>query len=110
MGLRKPSFIHDVFDVRCRDQTAGLGTPFPQAIQLELVQFNRANAQKNLIFTGELLRLLDVFTQNGIQSLPSRDPSWQSRYMETYRSRSSAISMLSSTRRTCAKPIAPGVA
>ena len=33
----------------------------PQVIQLELVRFNRANAQKNLIFTGELLRLLDSF-------------------------------------------------
>jgi Uncharacterised nucleotidyltransferase len=36
----------------------------PEAIQFELVRFNRTNTQKNLIFTGELLRLLDLFEQN----------------------------------------------
>ena len=38
----------------------------PQKIQLDLTLFNKANVQKNLLFTGELLRLLDFFKQNGI--------------------------------------------
>ena len=38
----------------------------PQTTQLELERFNRANVQKNLRFTGELLRLLGEFQQNGI--------------------------------------------
>ena len=46
----------------------------PEAIQLELVRFNRANAQKNLIFTGELLRLLDVFKQNAIPIAAFKGP------------------------------------
>jgi Uncharacterised nucleotidyltransferase len=46
----------------------------PEAIQLELVRFNRANVQKNLIFTGELLRLLDVFKRNGIPLAAFKGP------------------------------------
>jgi hypothetical protein len=38
----------------------------PQQIQLELARFNKANLQKNLVFTGELLRLLGLFQQNAI--------------------------------------------
>src|SRR5262245_53084977 len=38
----------------------------PQAIQLELERFYHASVQASLLFTGELLRLLGVFQQNGI--------------------------------------------
>jgi hypothetical protein len=38
----------------------------PKKIQLELTLFNKANVQKNLLFTGELLRLLDLFQQNAV--------------------------------------------
>ena len=38
----------------------------PKATQLELERFNRANVQKNLLLTGELLRLIDRFEQNEI--------------------------------------------
>src|SRR6516164_5224100 len=38
----------------------------PHATQLELRRFNKANVQKNLLFTAELLRLFDVFHQNRI--------------------------------------------
>lgn len=38
----------------------------PQAIQLELERFYNASVQASLLFTGELLRLLGVFQQNGI--------------------------------------------
>jgi Uncharacterised nucleotidyltransferase len=38
----------------------------PKATQLELERFNRANVQKNLLLTGELLRLIDIFEQNEI--------------------------------------------
>jgi Uncharacterised nucleotidyltransferase len=38
----------------------------PQKIQLELTHFNKANAQKNLVLTGELLDLLDLFQKNSI--------------------------------------------
>src|SRR5262245_9426995 len=39
----------------------------PQATKLDLEQFNRANLQKNLLFAGELLRLLGLFQQNRIR-------------------------------------------
>src|SRR5262249_42701587 len=38
----------------------------PPKIQLELTLFNKANVQKNLLFTGELLRLFGLFQQNAI--------------------------------------------
>jgi putative nucleotidyltransferase-like protein len=46
----------------------------PEAIQVDLVRFHRWNAQKNLILTGELLRLLDVFKQNGIPIAAFKGP------------------------------------
>jgi hypothetical protein len=46
----------------------------PQKIQLQLTLFNKANAQKNLIFTGELLRLLDLFRQNAIPIAAFKGP------------------------------------
>jgi hypothetical protein len=38
------------------------------------MRFNRANAQKNLIFTGELLRLLDTFTEQQIPIATFKGP------------------------------------
>lgn len=38
----------------------------PQKIQLELENFNRANVQKCLFITGELLRVVDVFQKNNV--------------------------------------------
>ena len=38
----------------------------PEKFQLELTLFNKANAQKNLLFTAELLKLIDLFQQNNI--------------------------------------------
>jgi hypothetical protein len=38
----------------------------PRATQLELECFNKAIVQKNLLYAGELLRLLGVFQQNAI--------------------------------------------
>jgi hypothetical protein len=46
----------------------------PEKIQLKLTLFNRANAQKNLLFTGELLRLLDLFQQNSISIATFKGP------------------------------------
>jgi len=38
----------------------------PETIQLELDEFYRTNAQRNLLLTGELLRLFGLFQDNGI--------------------------------------------
>jgi hypothetical protein len=46
----------------------------PQETQLELERFNRANVQKNLLLTGELLRLLDIFGQNAITIAAVKGP------------------------------------
>jgi hypothetical protein len=46
----------------------------PQRIQLELTTFNKANVQKNLIFTGELLRLIDLFQQSAIPIAAFKGP------------------------------------
>ena len=46
----------------------------PQKIQLELTLFNKANVQKNLLFTGELLRLLGLFQQNAIPIAAFKGP------------------------------------
>jgi hypothetical protein len=46
----------------------------PQDIQLGLTLFNKANAQKNLRFTGELLRLLSLFQQNNIAIAAFKGP------------------------------------
>ncbi len=46
----------------------------PQKIQFELTLFNKANVQKNLLFTGELLRLLGLFQQNAIPIAAFKGP------------------------------------
>jgi hypothetical protein len=46
----------------------------PQKIQLELILFNKTNVQKNLLFTGELLRLLDLFQQDSIPIAAFKGP------------------------------------
>ncbi len=46
----------------------------PQKIQFELTLFNKANVQKNLLFTGELLHLLDLFQQNAIPIAALKGP------------------------------------
>jgi hypothetical protein len=46
----------------------------PQSIQQELTLFIKANAQKNLFFTGELLRLLRLFEQNAIPIAAIKGP------------------------------------
>jgi hypothetical protein len=46
----------------------------PQKIQLELTLFNKANVQKNLLFTRELLQLLDLFQQNAIPIAAFKGP------------------------------------
>jgi hypothetical protein len=38
----------------------------PKNIQLELTNFNKTNVQRNLLFTGELLRLQSLFEKNAI--------------------------------------------
>src|ERR1700757_3096617 len=38
----------------------------PQASQLELERFNTTNVEKNLVLTGELLRLIDILAQHAI--------------------------------------------
>jgi hypothetical protein len=46
----------------------------PQNIKLELEQFNRLNVQKNLMFFGELLRLVGLFHQNCIPIATFKGP------------------------------------
>src|SRR5262249_31296864 len=46
----------------------------PQKTQLELTLFNEANVQKNLFFTGELLRLLGLFEKNAIPIAAFKGP------------------------------------
>lgn len=46
----------------------------PQEIQTELLQFTKANAQKNLLFTAELLRLVGLFRQAEIPIAAFKGP------------------------------------
>jgi hypothetical protein len=46
----------------------------PQNTQLEITLFNKLNAQKTLLFTGELLQLFHLFQQNGIQIAAFKGP------------------------------------
>ncbi len=46
----------------------------PRKIRLELTLFNKANVQKNLLFTGELLQLLGLFQQNAIPIAAFKGP------------------------------------
>ncbi len=46
----------------------------PEKIQVELTLFNKANVQRNLIFTGELLRLIDLFQKNAIPVAAFKGP------------------------------------
>jgi hypothetical protein len=43
-------------------------------MQLELTLFNKANVKRNLLFTGELLRLLHLFQQNAIPIAAFKGP------------------------------------
>src|SRR5262245_24893314 len=46
----------------------------PQEIQRQLTFFNRVNVQKNLLFTRELLRLIDLFNENSIRIAAFKGP------------------------------------
>jgi len=46
----------------------------PEAIKLELEQFNWTNVQKNLVFAGELLRFFRLFQQNHIPMATFKGP------------------------------------
>jgi hypothetical protein len=46
----------------------------PNVMQLELERFNRAHVQKNLVFTGEFLKLVDLFRQNYIEVAAFKGP------------------------------------
>src|SRR5262249_27693910 len=46
----------------------------PERVQLALTSFNRANVQKNLRFTGELLRLQNLFEKNAIPIAAFKGP------------------------------------
>jgi hypothetical protein len=46
----------------------------PPKIQLELTLFNKANVQKSLFFTAELLRLVDLFQQNAVPIASFKGP------------------------------------
>lgn len=46
----------------------------PQTIQRELTRFNKANIQKNLLFTGELLRLLALFQKHAVPIAAFKGP------------------------------------
>jgi hypothetical protein len=46
----------------------------PQNTQLELTRFNKANLEKNLRFTGELIRLIGLFQQNAIPIAAFKGP------------------------------------
>ncbi len=46
----------------------------PEKIQAELTLFNRENVQRNLIFTGELLRLMKLFNENAIPIAAFKGP------------------------------------
>jgi hypothetical protein len=46
----------------------------PQTTKLELERFNKANVQKNLLFTGELLRLSGLFQQKFIPIATFKGP------------------------------------
>jgi len=47
----------------------------PQTTKLELERFNRANVQKNILFTGELLRLFGLFQQSHIPVVVFKGPT-----------------------------------
>ena len=77
----------------------------PEKIQLELTRFNKANVQKNLLFTGELLRLLElVRDKTPFRLRRSRDPFSHIRCTATYLLENSPIWTSSSKRRTYLKP------
>jgi hypothetical protein len=46
----------------------------PRATQIKLECFNKANVQRNLLFTSELLRLVSLFQQNGIMIAAFKGP------------------------------------
>jgi Uncharacterised nucleotidyltransferase len=46
----------------------------PHEIQTDLLRFTIANAQKNLLLTAELLRLIEIFTQAGIPIVAFKGP------------------------------------
>jgi hypothetical protein len=46
----------------------------PQNTQLELTRFNKVNLEKNLRFTGELIRLIGLFQQNAIPIAAFKGP------------------------------------
>jgi hypothetical protein len=65
---------HDVRSLLLQSLKSVCWDAVPQSIQLELEQFQRANVQKTLLYTSELLRLLDVFRHRGIPIAAFKGP------------------------------------
>jgi hypothetical protein len=58
--------LHGVRPLLLRSLKGVCWDAVPEANRTELDRFNRANVQRNLIFTGELFRLLGAFQQAGV--------------------------------------------
>jgi hypothetical protein len=57
---------HGVRPVLCQSLKSACWDSVPQTIRLELDRFYKANAERSLLFAGELLRLVGIFQQTGI--------------------------------------------
>jgi len=65
---------HDVRSLLFQNLKSVCWDAVPYKLQLELEQFHRANVQKTLLFTSELLRLIDVFQHRGIPIAAFKGP------------------------------------
>lgn len=65
---------HRVLPLLCRHLQAICPDALPEAIARQLASYARALAQHNLLQTAELLRLVRVFSSEGIRAVPFKGP------------------------------------
>jgi hypothetical protein len=65
---------HRVLPLLCRGLERTASDLVPEVAMRRLRTASHANARRNLLFTGELLRLIDLLSRNGIPCIPYKGP------------------------------------
>src|SRR5262245_48070510 len=73
--LRRLSHQHGLLPLVPRHLNAECPDVVPTAVLTQLREDCRSIASRNLHFTAELIRLLELFEENGIRAVPYKGPS-----------------------------------
>jgi hypothetical protein len=72
--LLRAAYRHGLMPLLYWNLSSACPTIVPEAILSELRDYCQNNSRRNLFFTGELLKLLNVFEMHGIRAIPYKGP------------------------------------